>query len=569
MTSFHPSGRVSHDPRAEDVMGGESPSVRINYLVPDAPRWAADPAKPVILLEGVVKRFGDRAVLDGLDLEVHTGLTTVVCGQSGSGKSVLLRLIAGLMLPDEGSVRIFGRDTREVGGGELIALRKRMSMMFQSYALLDSLTVEQNIAFPLLENTSLGHKKVFGLVRELLEELDLGQAGEKMPGELSGGMKKRVSLARAVITNPEVVLFDEPTTGLDPVMIEFVDQLIMQTRKRYGITSLIISHDMTSATRLADRMAMLQGGAILAYGSPEEVMATDHEVIHVFFDDASAERGLTDDDLAPERVLPARPESVEDAATPIVELVDVHKTFGEDHVLKGVDLVIAPRTITVLIGGSGSGKSVIMKHVIGLMQPDRGMVKVFGEDISGVGGQDIIAIRQRFGMLFQHAALLDSMSARDNVAFPLIERGVKRPEAREKAQSVMEELQIHELADRFPDAISAGQRKRVGLARAIITRPEILIYDEPTTGQDPVMIRYVDDMIVEAQQLYDITSLVVSHDMSSAFRIAHRIALLHEGRILAFGTPAEVAASPDPQVQRFIYAGTERGDAANAELGLA
>ena len=199
----------------------------------------------------------------------------------------------------------------------------------------------------------------------------------------------------------------------------------------------------------------------------------------------------------------------------------------------------------------------IMKHIIGLMRPDEGGVEVFGQEISRLPDVDLIPIRARFGMLFQSAALLDSMTAAQNVAFPLIERGVKRREAREQAMATLEQLRITDIADSFPSAISNGQKKRVGLARAIITRPEIMIYDEPTTGQDPVMLRYVDDMIVEAQELFQITSLVVSHDMSSAFRVAHRIAML-QGEI-RLGTPTEVSESQDLWVRRFVFAGTERG----------
>jgi phospholipid/cholesterol/gamma-HCH transport system ATP-binding protein len=544
-------------------MESENSGARVNYLAPDVARWEADPALPVIQLRGVVKRFGDTTVLDGLDLDIHTGQTTVICGQSGSGKSVLLKLMNGLELPDEGQVLLFGQDTRELKPLELIETRKRISMMFQNYALLDSFNVARNIGFSLLENTDMPREKIFDMAQELLELLDLADAGKKLPSELSGGMKKRVSLARAVISNPEVVLFDEPTTGLDPVMIEFVDNLVEQTRERYGITSVIISHDMTSTMRLADRVAMLHEGKILAYGTPEEVMAHDHEVIRVFFEDAGLERGLrsgaTDVGIS---------SSADAMEAPIVRLRGVHKRFGEHHVLKGVDMAIPQGKITVIIGGSGSGKSVIMKHIIGLMRPDEGTVEVFGQDISRLSDVELLPVRARFGMLFQSAALLDSMTAAQNVAFPLIERGVKRKDARAQAMETLEQLRIGDIANRFPNSISNGQKKRVGLARAIITRPEIMIYDEPTTGQDPVMLRYVDDMIVEAQEMFQITSLVVSHDMSSAFRVAHRIAMLQEGEIRAFGTPTEVSQSADPWVQRFVFAGTERGRRAAEELGL-
>lgn len=164
-------------------------------------------------------------------------------------------------------------------------------------------------------------------------------------------------------------------------------------------------------------------------------------------------------------------------------------------------------------------------------------------------------------MLFQGAALLDGLTVAGNVAFPLKERGVRRQEVTERTEAILEELRITDIANRFPADISAGQRKRVGLARAIVTRPEIMIYDEPTTGQDPVMIRYVDDMIVEAQELFDITSIVVSHDMISTFRIGHHVAFLYHGEIRASGSPEAVRASSDLEVQRFIYAGTDAAPA--------
>lgn len=551
----------------------EAGAERRNYLLPDEPRWPIDATQPPIRLRGVVKRFDGKPILHGLDLDIHGGLTTVLCGRSGSGKSVILRLMNGLMLPDEGQVLLFGEDTREVSSQRILALRKRMSMMFQSYALMDSFTVNENIAFPIYENTSMGWSEIMPLVRDLLELLDLGDAGEKMPSDLSGGMKKRVSMARAVVANPEVVLFDEPTTGLDPVMIEFVDEMIIRTRERYGITSVIVSHDMTSTLRLADRVAMLEEGRVVAYGDLADVIATDLDIVRVFFAGAEKVRGLGQglgDGPAISGGTPAAPGAApeEEASTPLVVLTDVYKSFGRHEVLKGVSMTIPAKKISVIIGGSGSGKSVIMKHIIGLFRPDRGTVEVFGQDLAKLDGRGMLAARARFGMLFQGAALLDSMSVRENVSFPLIERGGTFASVKPRVDELLEQVRIADIAERFPSSISNGQRKRVGLARALITRPEIMIYDEPTTGQDPVMTKYVDDMIVEAQDLFDITALVVSHDMASAFRVADQIAMLHNGEIRAIGPPDRVAADPDPWVRRFIYAGTPKGEAACRELGL-
>ncbi|PIE17737.1 MAG: hypothetical protein CSA66_05425 [Proteobacteria bacterium] len=536
---------------------------RVNLLLPDEPRWPVDPARPVISLRGVSKGFGDLVVLDGLDLDIHTGLTTVIAGESGTGKSVLLKLMNGLMLPDEGQVLLFGEDTRRVSAGRLLELRKRVTMMFQSYALMDSLTVRENVAFPIYENTGMRWTEVAPLAQALLASLGLGDAGDKLPSELSGGMKKRVSLARAVISNPEVVLFDEPTTGLDPVMIELVDEMIVRTRERFGITSVIISHDMTSTLTLADRLAMLEGGRISAYGTVDEVVGEGRDLVRVFFEGVGRLDHGHDSEVVEARKVWRLPPHEE----PLAVLEGVHKRFGRHHVLRGVDLVVPKDKVTVLIGGSGSGKSVIMKHIIGLLQPDEGRVSVFGEDLSRLSPGDLLRLRERYGMVFQGAALLDALDVWDNVAFPLRERGLKRAEVRLRTGEIIDKLRLGSLVRRMPSDISNGQRKRVALARAMVSRPQLIIYDEPTTGQDPVLTRYLDDMIVEAQELFDITSLVVSHDMPSAFRIADQIAMLHKGRILAAEPPGRLMRVGDPQVRRFIYAGTDTGARAARALG--
>jgi ABC-type transporter Mla maintaining outer membrane lipid asymmetry ATPase subunit MlaF len=569
--SIHPgrAGRAVGQGAVSGAVPAGAPGAveaRENLLVPGLMRWPADPARPVISLRGVVKRFGDRKVLDGLDLDIHTGLTTVIAGASGSGKSVLLKLMNGLVLPDEGQVLLFGEDTRAVGPARLLELRKRVTMMFQSYALLDSLTVEQNVAFPVSENTDMPWSQILERVRELLVMLELGHALKKTPAELSGGMRKRVSLARAVISNPEVVLFDEPTTGLDPVMIDLVDKLLIDTKRRFGITSVVISHDMTSASQLADRLAMLEGGRISVLGPVDEVVARKASpLVEVFFE--SIGRLESHGAATRSAKLLWEPERRGgEPEPPVVRLTGVEKSFGPHKVLHGVDLFVPERKITVLIGGSGSGKSVIMKHIIGLMRADKGRVEVFGQDLGALSAAQALKLRERFGMVFQGAALLDALSVRDNVAFPLRERGLKKAEVDARVDEVLEQLKLADIGRRMPDEISAGQRKRTGLARALATKPGLIIYDEPTTGQDPVLTRYLDDMIVEAQSLFDITSLVVSHDMPSAFRIAHQIAMLHEGRIVAAETPDGLKVVSDPLVRRFIYAGTEEGERAAREV---
>jgi ABC-type transporter Mla maintaining outer membrane lipid asymmetry ATPase subunit MlaF len=537
-----------------------------NLLVPGLERWPMDPHKPVISLRDVWVDFGGPPLFRGLSLDILPGLATVIVGRSGSGKSVLLRLMMGLMKPSRGQVTLFGRDLAAISTVELLALRKRMGMLFQNYALFDALTVEDNVGFTLLENSSMKRREVLPLAHDLIRLLGLAGNERVLPSDLSGGMRKRVSLGRALIARPEVVLFDEPTTGLDPIMIEKVDEMIVLAKKEFQITSAVISHDMASTKRLADRVAFLHDGQIAFYGTYAELMSSQVPPVKAFVEGAQtsrlarAETNRAGDDVAVSAPYPQPTPAATPTVAPVVELVDVDKAFGGKKVLRGVNLPIYPGLITVLIGASGSGKSVIIKHVLGLFRPDRGQVKVFGEDLAAMGPVALQKTRTRIGLLFQHAALLDWLSVADNVAFPLREHSkLSKAEIADKADDILTRLHISHLAKRMPGAISSGEKKRVGLARAIITRPEIMIYDEPTTGQDPIRTREVDDMIQETQEQFDITSIVISHDMASTFRIAHRIALLHEGRIAVYGTPAEVRASPDDHVQHFIHAGAVEG----------
>jgi phospholipid/cholesterol/gamma-HCH transport system ATP-binding protein len=535
-------------------MAEVAPAPRKNLLLPDSPRWPLDPAKPVIELENVSLAFGDKQVLRGLDLKIVPGQTTVIVGRSGSGKSVLLKLMMGLLKPTSGRVMLFGRDLATCSAVEILEMRKRMGMLFQNYALFDARTVDDNIGFSLLENSDLPRRDVAALTAELVRILNLTGSENLLPAELSGGMRKRVSLARALIANPEVVLFDEPTTGLDPIMIEAVDDMIALAKAQYQITSAIVSHDMASTRRLADHVAFLHDGRIIFYGSFEDFVHSDLPPLQAFVDGARTSRLARGDSAAAAESTAEAAGPITDA--PVVELSGVYKSFGEKPVLRGVDLPIYPRRITMIIGASGSGKSVIIKHIMGLFKPDRGAIRVFGEDIVPMKDRELNEVRKHFGLLFQGAALLDWLTVADNVAFPIRERGpVSRGELRDRVDDILERLNIKDIALRMPGEISAGQRKRVGLARAIVMKPEIMIYDEPTTGQDPLRTRDIDNMIQDTQERFDITSIVISHDMASTFRIGHMIAMLHEGKIAAYGTPAQLRASDNEHVQRFIHAG--------------
>jgi len=228
------------------------------------------PEPPVIRVIDLVKRFGPRAVLDGVNLDVLPGETMVVMGPSGCGKSTLLRHMIGSMWPDAGRVELFGRDLGEMSEAELDQARKRFGILFQSGALFNSMTVGENVALPLREHTNLDSDTIDIIVRIKLELVGLREALERMPAEISGGMTKRAGLARAIALDPEILFYDEPSAGLDPVTSAEIDQLIMDLSGKLGVTSVVVTHEMDSAFRIADRMAMLDCGKMLKVGSRRE-----------------------------------------------------------------------------------------------------------------------------------------------------------------------------------------------------------------------------------------------------------------------------------------------------------
>jgi phospholipid/cholesterol/gamma-HCH transport system ATP-binding protein len=234
----------------------------------------------------------------------------------------------------------------------------------------------------------------------------------------------------------------------------------------------------------------------------------------------------------------------------------LHKSFGAQHVLRGVDLDVERGKINIVIGGSGQGKSVLMKHLMGLMQPDNGRILVDGEDIVGKNEVELGKLRRKFGMVFQYAALFDSMTVVENIAFPLLERyKLPQEEVLERVRDLLRRLDLGHVTDieeKFPPQLSGGMRKRVGLARALIDRPQILLYDEPTTGLDPIATKNVDDMIRRTADDFGVTSVVISHDMASTFRIADRVSMLLDGRIVASGTPRQLLAAPHPALREFV-----------------
>jgi phospholipid/cholesterol/gamma-HCH transport system ATP-binding protein len=233
------------------------------------------------------KSFGAHQILDRVSLRIERGESVVIIGRSGSGKSVLLKHLIGLLKPDSGRVLIQGEDIVPLDERQMLRVRSRFGMLFQGAALFDSMTVAENVGFALNRRGALSAEEIRRRVAEALELVDLPGTEEKKPGELSGGMKKRVGLARAIIYQPEIVLYDEPTTGLDPVVADSIDQLILRVRDRFKVTSVVVTHDMRSARRVGQRILMLHDRTIHASGTPEEIFSTRDPVVHRFIEGIS------------------------------------------------------------------------------------------------------------------------------------------------------------------------------------------------------------------------------------------------------------------------------------------
>ena len=236
----------------------------------------------MIEIKDLSKSFDDHKVLDHVNLTIPTGETLVIIGRSGCGKSVLLKHMIGLMQPDHGAVLIDGVDLTAAHGRSLDELRLKFGMLFQGAALFDSLSVEENVGFPLREHTAMSAEAIQQRVQECLSLVGLEGAEELSPAELSGGMRKRAGLARALAMNPEIILYDEPTTGIDPIMGDVIDNLIIALRDRLKVTSVVVTHDMRSAYKIADRIAMLYNGRIVALGSPEEIRTSSNPIVQQF-----------------------------------------------------------------------------------------------------------------------------------------------------------------------------------------------------------------------------------------------------------------------------------------------
>jgi phospholipid/cholesterol/gamma-HCH transport system ATP-binding protein len=239
------------------------------------------------------KSFGPHVVLDGVSFQIQKGESVVIIGRSGGGKSVLLKHLIGLLKPDAGEVLVEGKDIVPMNEREMLPVRRKFGMLFQGAALFDSMTVAENVAFALRRDHSLEEPEIARRVAEMLEMVDLPGTESKNPSELSGGMRKRVGLARAIIYQPEIVLYDEPTTGLDPIVSDSIDHLILRVRDRFHVTTVVVTHDMRSARRLGQRILMLHARKIYATGAADDIFQSKDPVVRQFIDGISDEKAIT------------------------------------------------------------------------------------------------------------------------------------------------------------------------------------------------------------------------------------------------------------------------------------
>ncbi len=237
----------------------------------------------------------------------------------------------------------------------------------------------------------------------------------------------------------------------------------------------------------------------------------------------------------------------------MIEIIDLYKSFGNLKVLKGINLKIEKRGITAIIGKSGEGKTVLIKHIVGLLKPDKGKILIDGIDIARLKQKALDKVRRRFGMLFQESALFDSMTVEENVAFPLREhRNLKEEEIKTLVKKKLEMVRLFDIEKKMPSELSGGMKKRVGLARAIALEPEIIIYDEPTIGLDPITGSAIYELISDMQRHLKGTSIVITHDVPAVFRIVDKVGVLSDGKIIAYGTPEEIIHSEIKEVQEFL-----------------
>lgn len=243
---------------------------------------AVPPSDAAIRLEGVTKSFGTLRVLDNVSLTIPEGSAFVILGRSGTGKSVTLRAIIGLVRPDEGRVFVGGTDITQIEGAPLSEVRKQVGFLFQSAALFDSISVGENVAFPMRRHTHLGNAEIRERAQAKLETVGLEKDYHKMPGDLSGGMRKRAGLARAMALDPKVLLIDEPSAGLDPITSEEIDDLLLETKQQHKTTLVVVTHNIPSARKLGDQLVMLHEGSIVAQGTVAELEHSDHEMVRAF-----------------------------------------------------------------------------------------------------------------------------------------------------------------------------------------------------------------------------------------------------------------------------------------------
>jgi phospholipid/cholesterol/gamma-HCH transport system ATP-binding protein len=262
--------------------------------------------------------------------------------------------------------------------------------------------------------------------------------------------------------------------------------------------------------------------------------------------------------ITPASSVPSSPGVAPATTPPMIAVRDLEKRIGRQEVLRGIDLTVGKGETLVIIGRSGGGKSVLLKHLIGLMQPDAGEIWIDGQNIIGLSERKLAAIRRKIGILFQGGALFDSMTVEENIAFPLREAGERNSKViREKVNEMLEVMEMEGQQRKMPVNLSGGMKKRVGLARSIIRRPSCILYDEPTSGLDPVVSDSINRLIRRLQERFHVTSIVVTHDMKSAFHLADHIGYLHEGRIYFYGTPQDLQASSDPLLQDFLLGRSE------------
>lgn len=503
-------------------------------------------------------RNGLVKAVDGISFNVEPGKILAIIGESGSGKSVACYSLLDLIPKppgkiEGGSARFHGEDLLQMSAGAMRKIRgKRISIIFQDpmTSLNPYLKIGEQLIEPLLLHAGMKRKAAWVRATEVLEEVGIQNPVQRMnayPFEFSGGMRQRVVIAMALIAEPEIIIADEPTTALDVTVQAQILKLLKELQDRRNIGVIFISHDLSVVADIADEIAVMKQGVFVEKGPRDEIFhRPQHEYTQTLLE------AVPDEEKAPSH---AEPE-------PLVEVTDLGMYFsggkgGEPiKAVEGVSLNIQRHEILGLVGESGSGKSTLGRCILRLLEPTHGNIRLDGEDISHTDANTLRPMRRHMQMIFQdpYASLNPRMTVYDTLVEPLLlHKIVTRKDLDTEVFKLMDSVGLaRESVLRYPHEFSGGQRQRIAIGRAIATRPEFIVADEPVSALDVTIQAQILELMLELVERFNLTMLFISHDLGVVRYLADRIVVMQHGKLVESGATHEVFARPQAEYTRTL-----------------